>query len=111
MAIATNAANKGTAADFIKFMTSEETMKSNVLATSAAPTRTSLYTDSDITKKYPYMPILLKSISTAKPRPIAVKYGDVTLAIQDAAYGALQGQTSPTDALSSLQTKLGTLIQ
>ena len=32
------------------------------------------------------MPILLKSIEGAKPRPIAVEYGDVTLAIQDAAY-------------------------
>ena len=46
-------------------------------------------------KKYPfYHRPLLKSIETAKPRPKAVKYGDVTLAIQDAAYGALQGQTA-----------------
>jgi multiple sugar transport system substrate-binding protein len=111
MAIAKNAENKGTAADFIKFMASEKVMKSNVIATSAAPTLTSLYSDADVTKKYPYMPILLKSIETAKPRPKAVKYGDVTLAIQDAAYGALQGQTAPDAALASLQTKLGTLTQ
>jgi multiple sugar transport system substrate-binding protein len=57
------------------------------------------------------MPILLKSIETAEPRPIAVKYGDVTLAIQDAAYGALQGQTQPDAAMQSLQTKLQTLTQ
>jgi multiple sugar transport system substrate-binding protein len=111
MAIAKNAENKGTAADFVKFMASEKVMKSNVIATSAAPTLTSLYSDADVTKKYPYMPILLKSIETAKPRPKAVKYGDVTLAIQDAAYGALQGQTAPDAALASLQTKLGTLTQ
>ena len=42
---------------------------------------------------------------------MAVKYGDVTLAIQDAAYGALQGQTTPAAALQALQTKLETLIQ
>jgi multiple sugar transport system substrate-binding protein len=111
MAIAKNAENKGTAADFIKFMASEKVMKSNVIATSAAPTLTSLYSDADVTKKYPYMPILLKSIETAKPRPKAVKYGDVTLAIQDAAYGALQGQTAPDAALASLQTKLEILTQ
>jgi multiple sugar transport system substrate-binding protein len=111
MAIAKNAENKGTAADFIKYMASEKVMKSNVIATSAAPTLTSLYADADVTKKYPYMPILLKSIETAKPRPKAVKYGDVTLAIQDAAYGALQGQTAPDAALASLQTKLETLTQ
>jgi multiple sugar transport system substrate-binding protein len=110
-AIAANAENKGTAAEFIKYWASAEVQKSNVIATSAAPTRSALYTDPDVLKKYPYMPILLKSIETAQPRPIAVKYGDVTLAIQDAAYGALQGQTEPEAALAGLQTKLEGLIQ
>ena len=46
----------------------------------------------------------------------AVEYGDVTLAIQDAAYGALQdvanGDTADaTAALQGLQTKLQTLIK
>ena len=54
---------------------------------------------------------MLKSIQTAKPRPKAVQYGDVTLAIQDAAYSALQGQTAPDAALQQLQSKLQTLIQ
>jgi multiple sugar transport system substrate-binding protein len=45
------------------------------------------------------------------PRPIVVEYGDVTLAIQDAAYGALQGQTQPDAALQALQAKLQTLIK
>ena len=62
-------------------------------------------------KKYPYLPILLKSIETAQPRPKAVEYGDVSLAIQDAAYGALQGQTEPAAALQALQAKLQTLIK
>jgi multiple sugar transport system substrate-binding protein len=70
-----------------------------------------LYSDPDILKKFPYTPTLLESIKTAKPRPKAVQYGDVTLAIQDAAYGALQGQTAPDAALQQLQTKLQTLIK
>ena len=111
-AIATNADNKGTVADWIKFMASAEAMKSNSLATGAAPTLTELYSDPDLNKKYPYMEeTLKKSIETAKPRPIAVKYGDVTLAIQDAAYSALQGQTAPDAALNGLQTKLESLTQ
>jgi multiple sugar transport system substrate-binding protein len=109
--IAKNAENKGTAADFIKFMASEESQKSDTLATANAPTLESLYSDPDIVKKYPYTPTLLKSIQTAKPRPKAVQYGDVTLAIQDAAYGALQGQTQPDAALQALQAKLQTLIK
>ncbi len=110
-AIAANAENKGTAAEFIKYFGSAEVQKSNVIATSAAPTRSALYTDPEVLKKYPYMPILLKSIETAKPRPKAVKYGDVTLAIQDAAYGALQGQTESDAALAGLQTKLEGLVK
>src|SRR5215203_5272969 len=110
-AIAKNAENKGTAVDFIKFMSSQEVEKSNCLATSSTPSLAALYSDPDVVKKFPYMPIQLKSVETAKPRPKAVEYGDVTLAIQDAAYGALQGQVAPDAALQSLQTKLQTLIK
>ena len=110
-AIAKNADNKGTAVDFLKFMSSEEIQKNNSLATSSSPTLEKLYTDPDLVKKFAFMPTQLKSIQGAKPRPKAVKYGDVTLAIQDAAYGAIQGQTAPDAALSSLQTRLQGLIQ
>jgi len=115
-AIAANATNKGTAVDFLKFMSSEEVQKSNTLATSNSPTLEKLYTDSDLVKKFPFMPTQLKSIQGAVPRPKAVEYGDVTLAIQDAAYGALQtgangGTADATAALQSLQTKLQTLIK
>jgi trehalose/maltose transport system substrate-binding protein len=56
-------------------------------------------------------PTPLKGIQAAKPRPKAVKYGDVTRAIEDAAYGALKGDTTPDAALNTLQTKLQGLIQ
>ena len=91
-------------------MASEEAQKQDTLATANAPVLESLYSDPDIVKKFPYTPKLLESIQTAKPRPKAVQYGDVTLAIQDAAYGALQGQTQPDAALQALQAKLQTLI-
>jgi multiple sugar transport system substrate-binding protein len=116
LAIATNGDNKGTAVDFVKFMSSEEIQKSNTLATSQSPTLEKLYTDSDLVKKFPFMPTQLKSIQGAVPRPKAVEYGDVTLAIQDAAYGAIQtgangGTADASAALQGLQTKLQTLIK
>jgi multiple sugar transport system substrate-binding protein len=110
-AIAKFAENKGTAVDFLKFISSPEAQKSNTLATSLSPALEETYSDPDVVKKFPFMPVQLKSIETAKPRPKAVEYGDVTLAIQDAAYGALQGQTQPDAALQALQAKLQTLIQ
>jgi multiple sugar transport system substrate-binding protein len=112
-AIATNAENKGTAADWIKFMADAQQQKARTLATSDPPVLSALYSDPDVVKKYPYFPTLLKSIETAKPRPKAVEYGDVTLAIQDAAYSALPGggTTAPDAALQQLQSRLQTLIQ
>jgi multiple sugar transport system substrate-binding protein len=110
-AVSKFAENKGTAVDFLKFMSSKETQKSNTLATSQSPTLEELYTDPDVLKKLPFMDIQLESVQTAVPRPKVVEYGDVTLAIQDAAYGALQGQTQPDAALQALQAKLQTLIK
>lgn len=109
-AISKTAKNKGTAIEFMTWMASEERMIARTEATSNAPTRTSLYTDETLTKEYPYLPVLQKSIEGARPRPKVVKYGDVTLAIQDAAYGALQGQKEPQAAMDELQSKLEPLV-
>ncbi|MFC4858154.1 ABC transporter substrate-binding protein [Actinophytocola glycyrrhizae] len=108
-AISAFAENKATALDFIKFFNSEEAQKSNVLATSQAPTRTSLYDDAELLEQFPYLSTLKESILNAVPRPQAVKYGDVTAAMQEAAYGAMTGETSTDDALAELQTKLESL--
>lgn len=109
-AISEFAKNKATAADFMKFMYSEERQKANIEKTSQAPTWASLYDDPALNKQFPYLAPLKASIETAKSRPKVVKYGDVTTAIQEAAYGALTGTTPPKDALAALQTKLNTLI-
>ena len=50
--------------------------------------------------------MLKASILGAQPRPKVVRYGDATLAIQDAAYGALQGTMTTDQALQQLQDKL-----
>ena len=108
-AISAFAKNKATALDFIKFFTSEEAERSNLLATSQAPTLASLYDDPALVKQFPYLTTLKESILNAVPRPQAVKYGDVTAAMQEAAYGAMNGETSTDDALKELQSKLETL--
>jgi multiple sugar transport system substrate-binding protein len=110
-AISEFAKNKATALDFIKFFTSEENERSNLVATSQAPTRSNLYEDAEMVQQFPYLPTLKESILGAKPRPKAVKYGDVTSAIQEAAYGALTGAKTVDAALSELQTKLEELTK
>jgi len=110
-AISKFAKNKGTAIDFMNFMASEAEMVARTDKTSQAPTRESVYSNAELTKKYPYLPVLQKSIETAKPRPKAANYGDVTRAIQDATYAVLQGQQEPQAAADGLQTKLEQLLK
>jgi multiple sugar transport system substrate-binding protein len=110
-AISAFAKNKATALDFIKFFTSEQAERSNLIATSQAPTRSALYEDSALTAQFPYLPTLKASILGAKPRPQAVRYGDVTTAIQEAAYAALTKTKDSGTALKDLQAKLQELVK
>jgi multiple sugar transport system substrate-binding protein len=111
LAISSFAKNKATALAFIKYLTSEQTERSNLLASSEAPTLASLYDDPGLNKKFPYLDTLKASLLKAKPRPQAVQYGDVTAAIQEAAYSALSGKTTSDQALSGLQSKLQQLTK
>lgn len=101
--------NKATALKFIKWFTSAESERYALENQSQAPILGSLYEDPALTEKYPYLPTLRQSLDSAKGRPKAVAYGDVTAAIQDAIYPALQQQTTPQDALASLETALKAL--
>jgi multiple sugar transport system substrate-binding protein len=109
-AISAFAKNKATALDFINFMASEARQKANLESTSQAPTYASLYDDPALVKQFPYLPQLKASILGAQPRPRVVKYGDVTAAIQEAAYNSMSGKTQPKQALTDLQTRLSSLI-
>ncbi|SMC67515.1 ABC transporter substrate-binding protein [Kibdelosporangium aridum] len=110
-AISAFAKNKATALDFIKYFTTDAAERSNLLATSQAPTRTNLYDDPELVKQFPYLPTLKQAIQSAKPRPKAVRYGDVTTAIQEAAYAAITGAKDSATALKELQAKLQELLK
>lgn len=109
--ISTFTKNKGTAGDFIKFIASEEIQRIFLEKGSLAPILENLYADAALNKQFPYLSTLGESIKTAKARPKAVRYGDVTLAIQDATYAALQGQKTSEASFAELQTKLEELLK
>lgn len=110
-AISKFAENKKSALEFMKFMNSEERQRANLEATSQAPTWAALYDDPALTGKFKYLPILKESILGAKPRPVAVRYQDVSTAIQEAAYSVETGEAPPDQALKDLQTKLEELTK
>ncbi|HEY5832705.1 ABC transporter substrate-binding protein [Streptomyces sp.] len=106
LAISAFGRNKATAADFIRYLTSEPLQRQSLQEQAFAPTLADLYDDPALRRQYPYLSVLKASILRAKPRPRLVWYGDATVAIQSAAYAALTG-TKPADrALADLQADL-----
>jgi multiple sugar transport system substrate-binding protein len=110
LAISKFAKNKGSALEFIKFLTSESEEKLHLQKTSEAPVYADLYDDSELVKQFPYLPTLKAAVDSAVPRPKIVKYGDATEAIQEDAYAALTGTKSSDEALKDLQTKLSSIV-
>lgn len=111
LAISQFTKHKATALAFIKYLTSQNAERANLLATSEAPTLAALYSDTGLQRTFPYLPVLKASLLNAKPRPKAVRYGDVTAAIQQDAYAALTGKMTSAQALADLQAKLTQLVQ
>lgn len=101
--------NKATALKFVKWFTSAESEKYALDTQTLAPILGSLYTDKDMLEKFPYLTTLKKSLDSAKGRPKAVSYGDVTAAIQDAIYPAIQQKTEPKAAIEDLESALKAL--
>jgi multiple sugar transport system substrate-binding protein len=99
---------KATDLDFIKFLESDAVQRNDLNVGTLAPVTTALYSDPTEIKKYPYLPILLKSIQTAVPRPVTPFYPAVTEAIETNVYNALQGNTTVQSALSSLNSAINT---
>lgn len=101
--------NKATALKFVKWFTNAESEKYALDTQTLAPILSSLYEDKDMLAKFPYLPTLKKSLDSAKGRPKAVNYGDVTAAIQDAIYPAIQQTTEPKAAIEGLEKALKAL--
>ncbi|SDN72294.1 multiple sugar transport system substrate-binding protein [Actinomyces ruminicola] len=101
--------NKATALKFVQWWTSQESEKYALETQTLAPILGSLYEDSEMLEQFPYLPTLRESLDSAKGRPKAVSYGDVTAAIQDALYPAVQQQVTAEEAISNLETALKAL--
>jgi multiple sugar transport system substrate-binding protein len=101
-AISSYSTHKATAFDFVKFLESPETQKFFATQGSLAPAIASLYSDPTLTAKLPYLPVLLKSIQAAVPRPVTPFYPAVTTAIEDNSYQALKGSKTVDQAVKDM---------
>ncbi len=105
-AISVYSQHKATAHDFIAFLESSETQKFFATQGSLAPVIASVYADPTLVQKLPYLPVLLKSIKSAVPRPVSPFYPAVTTAVQDNAYAAIKGSVTVDKALTDMQAAI-----
>ena len=105
-AISAYSKNKATALRFIQWFTSLDSERYALETQTLAPIVSSLYEDPAQLETFPFLPTLRESLDSARSRPKAVYYGDVTAAIQDAFYPAIKGQTTAEAAITGLEATL-----
>lgn len=110
-AISAFAKNKGTAVDFIAFMTALEQQKAWMIETATPTATAAVYEDAEVAKTFAFIDALKGAIDKGVSRPQVVKYGDVTQAIQEAAYSCISGEAEAGDALAQLQEQLTGLVE
>jgi multiple sugar transport system substrate-binding protein len=96
--------------EFIKFMTSEESMKFRSVKATVLPTRSSLLDDPEI-KKLPVVAQGAPAIEHTHARPVSPYYSDMSLEMQEQFNASLKGETSPEAAVKSLQQSLERIIE
>jgi multiple sugar transport system substrate-binding protein len=106
LAVSAFSKKQQSAVEFLKLASTKEQMKAMSLLSAEPPAWADLYQDPDMVKKFPYLPVLKEGLLAAKPRPITPYYQEVTSAIEEDAYAALQGQKAPDQAINDLTTKL-----
>jgi multiple sugar transport system substrate-binding protein len=109
LALSAYSKHKASALAFIKYFTSHAFERANLQKNSLAPVWADLYDDPALQKQFPYLPVLKKSVDTAIPRPQTPYYQQVTQAIENDAYAALQGSKSPQSAIDDLKKQLSSI--
>ncbi len=92
--------------EFAKFITAPEQQKFYALGGSYLPTLTALYNDPEIKENVPTVRLGAAALKNTVPRPVSPVYSDMSLKMAEEFNSSLGGDTSPQQAISSLQTEL-----
>ncbi|MFD1828786.1 ABC transporter substrate-binding protein [Streptomyces desertarenae] len=109
LAVNANSRHPETAADLIAYLTSEPVQRRVLTEGSLPPVRASLYSDPELVRAFPYLPILRESVLAAEPRPKSPRYDQVSLVVQAVVHDAMAGRQSPRQAVERLARELGSI--
>jgi multiple sugar transport system substrate-binding protein len=97
--------NPGAALAFAQFLGGPEAQRI-AGERSFPPTRADTYNDPSVREALPVVDTLRKAIAQAKPRPVTPVYPQISEAIQNHVYAALQGKQTPDQAAQGMQADI-----
>jgi multiple sugar transport system substrate-binding protein len=97
--------------EFVRFITSEESQKTNTLQSSILPTLNMLYDDRQISEEVPVVALCKKALQNARPRPVSPYYSQMSRAMSEQFNNVLTGGASPEEAVETLQSGLQQIIE
>ncbi len=111
LAISAFSRHQRTALAFIRFLTSLPAQREVLIHGSLPPVWTALYRERPLIRRFPYLPVLEKSILCAKPRPEVPEYNQLSLAISSSVHRALMQSESVDAVISQLSGELNQVIR
>jgi multiple sugar transport system substrate-binding protein len=91
---------------FIEFATNPDQQKIQVTEASLPAVVSSVYDDPEVKKAMPFADQLRTAIEQAQPRPVSPVYPQISEAVFNNVYDALQGNTSPDEAASKMNDEI-----
>lgn len=109
LAVSAFSKHQATARDFIAYIVSPPVQRKYGQAQSFPLSLSALYADPAMVKQYPYLPTLRKGMDKARPRPVVVRYSEVSAAVQEHVTAAITGKKTVDQASADLQKALTAL--
>jgi multiple sugar transport system substrate-binding protein len=106
LAIATYSENPEGSLAFIEHATGAEQQKIMAIEASLPPTLTEVYDDPEVKKAMPFAEELRTAIEQAQPRPVSPVYPQISEAIYNNVFAALQGDMSADEASSKMNEEI-----
>ncbi|GGT66580.1 ABC transporter substrate-binding protein [Actinomadura citrea] len=109
LAVSAFSKHQATARDFIAHIVGPAVQHEYGRAQSFPLSLAALYGDPEMIKRYPYLPVLRQGMDKARPRPVVVRYNEVSAAVQEHVTAALTGRKPVDRAAEDLQKALAAL--
>ncbi len=110
MGVTANSGNSELAMKFLEYVTSADVQK-KAAAFGGVPTRTSVFTDSELLAKYPYFETILASTENSVVRPRLTLWTDIETAYGTELSSAISGTKSVDQALADARAAIESIMK